>query len=143
VVPGGAALLCLLASAYFSFVRLKPLDELGRYTSAQHASEIRECLATIPARASVAASSALVPHLTHRRSVYQLDTRPLPQTDYYAVDTFTWMYPLRLADVRRLVQRSFRRGYGVRCSRPGTVVLARGAQSRRLDPQLARQLRLP
>ena len=52
------------------------------------------------------------------------------------------MFPLQLADVRRLVERSFANGYGVVCTHPGTVVLARGATGRRLDPQLARQLGL-
>ena len=138
----GLATAVLCAGAFFSFVRLKPLDELRRYTSAEHAAEIDDCLDSIPAHASVAATSALVPHLSRRSEIYLLDRRPIPATEYVAIDVFTWMFPLEVADVRRLVQRSFADGYGVVCTHPGTVVLERGATGRRLDPQLARQLGL-
>ena len=130
----------LLAGAYFSFARLRPLDELRRYTSPAHVAEIEACLSRIPPAASVSATSALVPHLSRRRSIYLLDRGPARPTEYRAIDTYTWMLPLTLQDVRRLVRESFRDGYGVECTRPGTVVLRRGAPSRRLDPQLARQL---
>ena len=132
----------VLAGAYFSFGRLRPLDELGRYTSPDHAAEIQRCLDRVPSHASVAATSALVPHLSRRSKIYLLDHRPVPQTEFLAIDTYTWMFPLTIDDVRRLVQRSFADGYGVVCTGPGTVVLSRGATDRRIDPQLARQLGL-
>ena len=136
----GLAAATVIAGAYFSFGRLRPLDELGRYTSADHAAAIRDCLERVPSSASVAATSALVPHLSRRSEIYLLDNRPVPPTEFLAIDTYTWMFPLTIADVRRLVETSYARGYGVVCTSPGTVVLARGAVSRRLDPQLARQL---
>lgn len=133
------AVTVLLVGLYFSFGRLKPLDELGRYTSASHAAEIRLCLATIPPSASVAATSALVPHLTHRREVYLLDRRPRPMTDYLAVDTYTWTFPLRLPDIRRLLERALDEGYGVVCTKGGTAVLERGAERGSLSPELRPQ----
>jgi hypothetical protein len=84
----------------------------------------------------VSATSALVPHLTHRKRIYQLDKRPIPQTRFYAIDAYTWIFPLTVADLGSLVRRSFERGYGVRCTRGGTVVLERGAPGRRLSPEL-------
>jgi hypothetical protein len=131
----------VLAGAYFSFVRLRPLDELGRYTSAEHAAEIQGCLDTIPPSASVSATSALVPHLSRRRHIYLLDKRPLVRAQFIAVDVYTWMFPLTLADVRRLLADLLNRNYGVVCTNRGTVVLRRGAVGQKLDPALERLLR--
>jgi uncharacterized membrane protein len=130
----------LLVGLYFSFHRLAPLDELERYTTDARIADIRACLDAIPADASVAATSALVPHLSHRKRIYVLDLRPLPRTDVLALDTSTWRFPLSLTDVGRLVDGALARGYGVRCSEGGTLVLARGAPGRRLDPELRRIL---
>jgi uncharacterized membrane protein len=139
LAPGAGALV-LLAGLYFSFGRLKPLDELRRYTSAQHAAEISACLRRIPPDAQVSATSALVPHVSHRPTLFLLDgTRPRP-TRYLAIDTYTWIFPLDVRGVRTLIDDAFGRGYGVMCTKAGTVVLERGAPSRRLSPELRRQL---
>jgi uncharacterized membrane protein len=140
IVAAAIAGAVLLAGLYFSFVRLRPLDELGRYTSAAHAADIRSCLETIPGDASVAATSALVPHLSRRPSIYLLDRRPIPPTEYVAIDVVTWMFPLTLGDVDRLVERLLESGYGIECTNRGTVVLRRGAPRGRLDPALERLL---
>ena len=105
-----------------------------------HGAEIRACLETIPASASVAATSALVPHLAHRREIYLLERRRHPDTEYIAVDTYTWIYPLRLPDVKVLLGQWLEDGYGVVCSRGGTAVLRRGATSRSLSRELREQL---
>jgi uncharacterized membrane protein len=131
----------LLAGMYFTFGRIKPLDELRRYTTSAQIAQIDSCLATIPSDASVSATSALVPHLSHRRVLYWLQRRPLPATQFYAVDTSTWHFPLELGELKRLVERRRAGGYGVRCSRGGTVVLERGAPAGRLDPELRRIFR--
>jgi uncharacterized membrane protein len=140
LAPLCAACLVLLAGMYFSFGRLKPLDELQRYTSARHAAQIRHCLAMIPPDASVAATSALVPHLSERERIWVLDQRTIPDAHAYAIDTYTWMYPFTLDDVRRLVDLKLAHGYGVSCTGPGTVVLERGVRARRIAPQLRHQL---
>lgn len=125
--PVAAAGGILLAGLYFSFVRLKPLDELRRYATAAQIEAARSCLETIPAGSSVSATSALVPHLSHRRRIYVLDRRPLPQTEYYVLDRATWIYPLTQDDLRRLEAERRRKGYRVTCARGSTVVLARAA----------------
>jgi hypothetical protein len=81
-----------------------------------------------------------VPHLSHRRRIYQLDERPIPTTDAYAIDLYTWIYPFTTAAARRLVVRLREIGYGVRCSEGGTAVLARGGGGS-LSPELRRLLR--
>lgn len=111
---------------YFSFVRLKPLDELRRYTSEPQIAAIRTCLRAIPADASVAATSALVPHLSHRERIYVLDRRAVPVTDYYALDESTWTFPLTGDDLRRIAADRARAGYDVVCALGSTAVLARG-----------------
>jgi uncharacterized membrane protein len=134
---GGAV---LAAGLYFSVGRLRPLDELERYTTDEQITAIRSCLATVPPDASVAATSALVPHLSHRRRIYVLDRRPVPETDYVAIDVSTWMHPLRLEDVRSLIARKRAAGFGVTCSRRTAAVLRRGAADGPLDPELSRLL---
>lgn len=114
-----------LVGLYFSFVRLKPLDELRRYTSEAQIAVIDDCLETIPADASVSATSALVPHLSHRKEIYVLDGRPLPDTGYYALDASTWIFPLTGADVERIVSEKERAGYEVVCEGGPTTILTR------------------
>ncbi len=141
-IPVVLAAGALVAGLAFSFARLRPLDELGRYTSAAHAAEIRSCLRTIPSGSSVAATSALVPHLSQRRRIWVLDDRPVPRARFYALDAYTWTYPFSNADIAALVRRSLGRGYGVRCSKSGTAVLERGVPRGRLSPELTRLLHL-
>lgn len=138
VVAIAIALLTLAASLYFSFVRIEPLDELHRYTPPERVADIEACLEAVPPEASVAATSALVPHLTHRRSVFVLDDRPVPRARFLAIDVSTWTFPLDHRDLGRLVRRSVDRGYGVRCSRGSTVVLEQGAPHGELSPELRR-----
>jgi uncharacterized membrane protein len=133
VLAGGT----LAVGVYFSFVRLEPLDELRRLTPAARVSDIRACLRTVPTDASVAATSALVPHLSQRQKIFVLDDRPIPQTDVYAVDLSTWTFPFGRDDVSQLVAEKRRGGYGVRCSRGSIAVLERGAPDGRLSPELA------
>jgi uncharacterized membrane protein len=129
--------LLLLAGVYFSFLRLKPLDELRRYTPASNRADIRDCLSVIPRDASVAATSALVPHLSQRRHVYAIDRRPVPRARYLAVNLDTWIFPRTVTDLRALVSRSLADGYGVACARGHTVVLAQGAPRRTLPAAFA------
>jgi uncharacterized membrane protein len=136
----GAGMVVLVLGIYFSFARLKPLDELRRYTGDEQIAAIEACLSDVPPRASVAATSALVPHLTHRRRVYVLDRRPIPDVDVYALDLSTWTFPFTVDDARALVSRAQADGYGTRCSREFTVVLARGGSTMRLSPELQRLL---
>lgn len=137
IVPYAAAGAVLLAGLAFTFGRIKPLDELRREQSSLAAASIESCLRTIPPNASVSATSALVPHLSERHRIYQLDARPLPGTPWLALDTQTWIFPLTLGDIGRIVDRSLAHGYRVRCSTPRTVVLAKGAAPGvRLNPKL-------
>jgi uncharacterized membrane protein len=138
LLPVGIAGAVLLAGLYFSFGRLRPLDELERYATGEQRAAIRACLDVVPPDASVAATSALVPHLSHRRKIFVLDRRPVPRTRFLAIDTATWIFPLTRDDLGRLIRTSFRRGYGVRCSRRSTVVLEQGAPGRALSPELRR-----
>lgn len=138
----GLAGAALAACLFFSFVRLKPLDELRRYTAPETVTEIKRCLESIPPDASVTATSALVPRLSQRRYVFVLDDRPLPATRFYAINTTTWIHPRTQADLGRVVQDRLRRDYGVRCQGAVTVVLEQGAPSKRLGLRLRRALAL-
>ncbi len=123
LAPAALGAVVLLAGLYFSFLRLKPLDELKRYTTAGQIDAIDQCLRTIAPGASVAATSALVPHLSERRRIFVVDKRPLPRAEYYALDRSTWIYPLTTADVSRLVARLRARGLRTACAKGDVVVL--------------------
>jgi uncharacterized membrane protein len=143
LVPLVIALLTLVTGLYFTFGRIKPLDELRRYTPQERIADIDACLEVIPADASVAATSALVPHLSHRRAIYVLDSRPVPETRFLAIDLSTWIFPLDQNSLGDLVRRSIVNGYGIRCSRGSTVVLEQGVPRGMLSPELARRFGLP
>jgi uncharacterized membrane protein len=124
-VAVAAGLCLLLAGLYFTFWRLRPLAELERYATSRQIEAIQTCLRAIPPDASVAATSALVPHLSHRRQVYVLDDRPIPDADYYALDRATWIFPFNHARIEALATRLRETGYETRCERESTTVLAR------------------
>ena len=138
VVPLVLAGLTLAAGLYFTFARIKPLDELRRYTPPERVADIETCLRVVAPDASVSATSALVPHLSHRRSIFVLDARPVPRTRYLALDASTWIFPLTHGDLARIVDRALVQGYGIRCSRGSTVVLEQGAPRGALSPELDR-----
>jgi uncharacterized membrane protein len=115
----------LSVGLFFTLYRMRPFAELRRYPDARRVAEIRECLAVVPRDASVTATSALVPHLSTRRTVRLLQTRRLPRTEYLATDYSTWTFPLDAADVRAVVATARRAGYRTVCERGPTVVLAR------------------
>lgn len=56
----------LACGLVLSLAVVRPLHGLSGYMTAARAAEIESCLRRIPPTASVAASAALVPHLTHR-----------------------------------------------------------------------------
>jgi uncharacterized membrane protein len=65
-VAAVAVLACGLA---LSLAVVRPLRGLSGYMTAARAGRIDDCLDRIPPHASVAASGALVPHLTHRLEI--------------------------------------------------------------------------
>jgi hypothetical protein len=139
--PLGAGCVALVVGTYFNFGRLRPLAELDRLPSDAVAARMQRCLDTIPPDASVAATSALVPHLAHRRHIELLDgTRPRG-TDVIAVDAYTWIFPLSQRDVATIIRDAERSGYGVACSAVGTAVLSRDARDGTLSPELQGLLR--
>ena len=75
------------SGAYITAMEVRPLAPLETYRSGARAAEMNACLDGIPASASVAASNTLVPHLTHRDSIYPLFARA--GQEYLAIDTAT------------------------------------------------------
>jgi uncharacterized membrane protein len=130
----------LAASALLSFLVIKPLAEVGGYVSDARAAEINSCLAVIPAGASVTSSNFLLPHLAHRPVIYLITDRL--DADYMAIDVSTYrhFFPGEEEQLRADVVNALAGDYGVACTRGETVVLARGATSRTLSPELTRWL---
>ena len=92
--------------------------------SGQSAAAINDCLATIPADASVAASTHLLPHLTHRLHATLLKRADDPQ--YLAVEG-RWHVPAPRSDATRNGRTSepAPTDYRVLCQRGDTTIFTR------------------
>jgi uncharacterized membrane protein len=85
----------------------------------------RDALRLIPADASVVAQTNLTPHLSHRSSLYRLDSEA-PDADYVIAVDGRSPWPLaNFQDIRSLLDERQRRGYGVVFEREGWIVLQR------------------
>jgi uncharacterized membrane protein len=116
-VVGGLSFGVVLASIG-AFLLVKPYDEVDAYMSSRQAAQIQACLEAIPDDASVAASNRLVPHLSHRRSIFPLWVRQ--DQEYLAI------YELEAPGkrmLRRLEGPNAARHYSRVCSNGGAVVL--------------------
>jgi uncharacterized membrane protein len=132
-------LAAFVVSAALTIAVVKPLAELSTYVSDADAAQIQQCLNTIPAQASVAATDALVPHLTSRLEIYEVTQTS--SADYIAIDITTLgkVNPVD-AQLRAIVRSSLAGGYGVECSRGLTLVLARGVDAGQLSPEFQQWL---
>jgi hypothetical protein len=119
-----------------TFVFIRPLGEVTTYLSSSRAAEIQSCLNTIPADASVTASNALVPHLSHRADIHVVTAQN--DADYIAIDPST--YPSYYAgeedQLRNIVRGALAAGYGVVCAKGTTLVLTRVESTQQLTPEL-------
>ncbi len=102
----------------------RPLSPLLGYMSGKSAAAIDDCLATIPAGASVAASTHLLPHLTHRLHATLLKRGRDPQ--YLAVEG-RWHVAAPRSDATRIGRTSepAPADYRVACQRGGATVFVR------------------
>jgi uncharacterized membrane protein len=130
----------LATSVVLTFGAIRPLAELTTYLPASRAAEIQACLDTIPADASVAASNALVPHLSHRAEIYVISLRR--EADYLAIDPSTYanFYADEEDQLRFTVRGALAAGYAVVCAKSTTLVLARVDSAQQLTPELQRWL---
>jgi uncharacterized membrane protein len=134
----GVSLAVMASGLIFSFGVVRPFEEVGTYISAGQVSNIQYCLESIPASASVSASNALLPHLSHRRQIYLLTVKD--DADYVAIDLAAYLnhfFPGEQAQIRSTIRDSLANGYGVACSRGTTVVLHRGSSGGEVSPELA------
>src|SRR3984893_4720002 len=132
------SLAVLAAGLILTFGIVQPFQELGTYISSRQVADIQSCLKVIPADASVSASNALLPHLSHRHEIYLLTMKH--DADYVAIDLATYLghyFPGEQAAVRTVIVDSLANGYGVGCSQGTMVVLQRGAIGNQLSPDLA------
>src|SRR2546426_4520969 len=84
IAVGTISIGVLVAGLVLTVGIVRPLDELGTYTWGGQAAEIQSCLDVIPPTASVSASDALLPHLSHRREIYLLSMKA--DAEYIAID---------------------------------------------------------
>src|SRR5438552_3535452 len=138
IAAGAVSIAVLAAGLVLTAGVVRPLDELGTYTWAGQAAEIQSCLDVIPPSASVSASDALLPHLSHRREIYLLTMRT--DADYVAIDLASYgghFFAGEQTQIRDAITRSLAGGYGVACSKGTTVVLRRGGGSQSLSEKVA------
>lgn len=129
-----------LAAGVLVTIAVNPVAEITSYLPNSRVAEINECLATIPADASVSASNTLVPHLSHRANIFLITMQP--NADYIAIDPSTYadFYAGEENALRTLVRGDLAAGYGVVCAKGTTLVLARVDSTLQLTPQLTEWL---
>jgi uncharacterized membrane protein len=135
-MPAAAA----ATSVVLTFVFVRPLAELTTYPSDARAAQIQSCLNVIPPDASVTASNALVPHLSHRDVIYEIDLRST--ADYVVIDpaTYSHFYAGEEEQLRMIVRGDLAAGYGIACANGTTLVLAHVESRTQLTPELQRWL---
>ena len=90
-------------------------------------------LAAIPPDASVVAQSSVAPHLSHRRSIYVLDSRA-PDADYVIACSTLNPWPAgRFDELQSLLDERRRRGYTTLLEADGWTVLKRPEAVRSLE----------
>jgi uncharacterized membrane protein len=126
----------LAAGAIFTLGPIRPFDEVSTYLTAGRAAEIQSCLDTIPSTAGVSASNALVPHLSDRDEIFVVTANT--DLDYIAIDPSTYpsFFTGEEDQLRTVVRTALANGYGVSCAKGLTLVLARGAPSQTMSPEL-------
>jgi uncharacterized membrane protein len=136
--PTVAAAGTIIAGSVVTFGLVQPLAELGSYVSARQVAAVQSCLSVIPASASVSASNALLPHLSHRRTIYLLTMST--DADFIAIDLAAYLnhfFPGEQAQIRATIQQALAGGYGVACSTGSTVVLQRDGGTKAPSPEIA------
>jgi uncharacterized membrane protein len=121
------ALVPIVICAWLTFHQPYPLKRMTtaagwERTTGSHTADA--VLARIPAGASVTAQDELLPHLTHRKHIYDL-TLGNPATDYVVANT-TWPhYPTTDAQYREAITRFRNAGYTTLYARDGWLLLRR------------------
>jgi uncharacterized membrane protein len=83
---------CLVQQRTMNLGNPPTLLALAWPTATAHSDLANTVVAMIPADASVSAQNTLVPHLSHRRSIYQYPYGS-DQSDYVVLDTSGFIYP--------------------------------------------------
>lgn len=110
----------LFAMILVTSYRFDAIRELRGIVSSAHASDINSCLAKIPKSASVAATSALIPHLTHRREIYGVHENK--QTDFVAIDRSTSIWPLTQKDISDRIEELKSQNYNLICYKSSIII---------------------
>jgi uncharacterized membrane protein len=119
----------LLPSAQPLWLLLKP----SYYAATASERAGYRALAVVPADAAVVAQAALLPHLSHRNTLYTL-TPAAPDADFIvaAADLTPWPLPTRM-DLLALVADRRTRGYEIAFEDAGWIVLRRGRPSQSIN----------
>jgi hypothetical protein len=97
----------------------------GYYTSRAEQEATQAALASIPPEAAVAAQNHLIPHLSARREIYEIQ-KPI-RAEYVALHLGQSAWPFDDAYPRRLATELLAGGYGVAVCAGKAVVLKRGS----------------
>jgi uncharacterized membrane protein len=122
----GAAVACVLLSSLLPGRQAHwRLLSPGHYRAVPFADAAQRVLALVPADASVVAQTALLPHLSARRTVFMLEAGA-PEADYVVASTHVSPWPAAtLEEIAALTEERQRRGYTVVYDEDGWLVLRR------------------
>ncbi|MEE8410548.1 MAG: DUF2079 domain-containing protein [Myxococcota bacterium] len=97
------------------------------YTTAQDRIDANAIIDQIPAEASVAAQNHLMPHLSARREIYQIN-RPI-RAEYVALDLVQSAWPYQRHYARDLGRELLGSGYGIIACQGAAILMRRGDDS--------------
>ncbi len=97
------------------------------YTTAVDRVDAATIVEQVPAGASVAAQNHLLPHLSNRREIYQIN-RPI-LAEFVVLDLLQSAWPYQRKYARNLGRDLLGQGYGVVACLGSAILLRRGAES--------------
>jgi len=71
----------------------------------EHLSKIQDVISKIDQKASVATTNSFLPHMSHRKEIYFINSRSIPPADYVVLDVNIGHWPIENEDVVYLVQK--------------------------------------
>jgi uncharacterized membrane protein len=113
----------LLFSCLLFFDR-SPIYQLRKYTSTDHTKVADKLIDLIPPSVSVSAQETFVPHLSHRKHIYQFPM--INEAEYIFLDVTASKVPLSKEEYVNTVSNVLQKDYGVLVAEDSFVVLKRG-----------------
>lgn len=106
------------------FFDRSPIYQLRKYTSTDHTKAADKLIDVIPPAVSVSSQETFVPHLSHRKHIYQFPM--LNEAEYIFLDVTASKVPLSEEEYVNTISNVLQQDYGVLAAEGGFIVLKKG-----------------